>query len=194
MIIVPCGVAVSLKEEEKKALMDKCSEYKRRLVSAGIRADTDLRDNYSAGWKFNHWELKGVPIRMEVGPKDVAKSQFVAARRDTGEKVTITEADAENALKDVLEKIHNNLFDRLVPACFRIDRLKDWSFGIVSAFLRNGVGTIAAVGWTEVCSSRFSFCQQKIRLSASDLGFANALRMCVSWVLSPELRTHARAS
>ncbi|XP_055357767.1 bifunctional glutamate/proline--tRNA ligase-like [Paramacrobiotus metropolitanus] len=112
VIVVPCGISVNLKEEEKKALMDKCTAYKERLVASGIRASTDLRDNYSAGWKFNHWELKGVPVRMEVGPKDMAKGHFIAVRRDNGEKVTIIEADAETALKTLLDNIHNNLFER----------------------------------------------------------------------------------
>jgi len=57
-VIVPCGVTASLAESETKALMDRCDEIRNSLIDAGVRARCDLRDNYSPGWKFNHWELK----------------------------------------------------------------------------------------------------------------------------------------
>lgn len=58
VVIIPCGVTASLPEQEKDALMAQCSKYMSRLLDAGVRVKTDLRDNYSPGWKFNHWELK----------------------------------------------------------------------------------------------------------------------------------------
>lgn len=58
VVIIPCGVTASLPEQEKEALLIQCSKYQSRLLDAGIRVKTDLRDNYSPGWKFNHWELK----------------------------------------------------------------------------------------------------------------------------------------
>ena len=63
VVIVPCGVTVNLKKEDRDALYTECEEYRTRLVAAGVRAKADMRENYSPGWKFNHWELKGVPIR-----------------------------------------------------------------------------------------------------------------------------------
>ncbi|GAA0173863.1 aminoacyl-tRNA synthetase [Lithospermum erythrorhizon] len=59
------------------------------LSEAGIRAESDLRDNYSPGWKHSHWELKGVPLRLEIGPKDLQNKQVRAVRRDNSEKVDI---------------------------------------------------------------------------------------------------------
>jgi hypothetical protein len=50
-----------------------------------VRVETDLRTNYTPGWKYNHWELRGLPIRMELGPKDMENQTVVLARRDTGE-------------------------------------------------------------------------------------------------------------
>uniref|UniRef100_A0A670I0H7 Bifunctional glutamate/proline--tRNA ligase n=1 Tax=Podarcis muralis TaxID=64176 RepID=A0A670I0H7_PODMU len=94
VVIIPCGITNSLSEEDKEALMAKCAEYRKQLFSANIRARVDLRENYSPGWKFNHWELKGVPIRLEVGPRDMKNHQFVAVRRDTGEKLTFAENEA----------------------------------------------------------------------------------------------------
>ncbi|XP_045040367.2 bifunctional glutamate/proline--tRNA ligase isoform X3 [Desmodus rotundus] len=110
VVVIPCGITNALSEEDRDALIAKCNDYRRRLLSANIRVRADLRDNYSPGWKFNHWELKGVPIRLEVGPRDMKSCQFVAVRRDTGEKLTVAENEAETKLRAILEDIHLNLF------------------------------------------------------------------------------------
>ncbi|CAL8404112.1 unnamed protein product [Boreogadus saida] len=112
VIIIPCGITASLPEAEKDLLMAKCTQYNSCLLKADIRVKADVRDNYSPGWKFNHWELKGVPIRLEVGPKDVKQQQCVVVRRDTGEKHTVPEADVVKTLTTMLEDIQNNLFTR----------------------------------------------------------------------------------
>ncbi|XP_070694452.1 bifunctional glutamate/proline--tRNA ligase isoform X2 [Pempheris klunzingeri] len=112
VVIIPCGITVSLPEQEKEAVLTQCSKYLSRLVDAGIRVKTDVRDNYSPGWKFNHWELKGVPIRLEVGPKDMQQRQCVAVRRDSGAKMTIPEADVEKKLLAILEDIQSSLFKK----------------------------------------------------------------------------------
>uniref|UniRef100_A0A4W5KYT6 Glutamyl-tRNA synthetase n=1 Tax=Hucho hucho TaxID=62062 RepID=A0A4W5KYT6_9TELE len=91
VIIIPCGITASLPEAEKEVLLAQCSKYLALLQRGEIRVKADLRENYSPGWKFNHWELKGVPIRLEVGPKDLKRGQCVAVRRDTGEKITLPE-------------------------------------------------------------------------------------------------------
>ncbi|XP_074805342.1 bifunctional glutamate/proline--tRNA ligase isoform X6 [Natator depressus] len=112
VVIIPCGITNTLSEEDKEALMKKCNEYLKRLLSVNVRVRADLRDNYSPGWKFNHWELKGVPIRLEVGPRDMKNGQFVAVRRDTGQKLTFAEHEAEDKLRHILEEIHANLYNR----------------------------------------------------------------------------------
>uniref|UniRef100_A0A8C3UGQ9 Bifunctional glutamate/proline--tRNA ligase n=1 Tax=Catharus ustulatus TaxID=91951 RepID=A0A8C3UGQ9_CATUS len=112
VVIIPCGITNSLSEEDREALLKKCNEYRSRLLAVNIRVRADLRDNYSPGWKFNHWELKGVPIRVEVGPRDMKSQQFVAVRRDTGQKLTLSEHEAEGKLKQILEEIHANLYSR----------------------------------------------------------------------------------
>ncbi|KAM7026727.1 bifunctional glutamate/proline--tRNA ligase isoform 3-T3 [Passerculus sandwichensis] len=112
VVIIPCGITNSLSEEDREALLKKCNEYRSRLLAVSIRVRADLRDNYSPGWKFNHWELKGVPVRVEVGPRDMKSQQFVAVRRDTGQKLTLSEHEAEEKLKLILEEIHANLYSR----------------------------------------------------------------------------------
>ncbi|MBN2067648.1 MAG: proline--tRNA ligase, partial [Candidatus Diapherotrites archaeon] len=72
----------------------------------------DDRDGYSAGWKFNEWELKGIPLRVEVGPKDIAKKQAVLVRRDSGKKLIVKEGQlakkAEALLKDMQAGLFSN--------------------------------------------------------------------------------------
>ena len=101
-----------MKEEERTGLYATCKEYEDSLVNAGVRVKGDYRDNYSPGWKFNHWELKGVPIRLEVGPRDVKSGQYVAVRRDSGEKVTLTKASCVQDIKKLLDDIQASLFAR----------------------------------------------------------------------------------
>lgn len=109
-IIVPCGLTVNTKPEEHDELLNNCKSIESQLKSVNIRVEGDYRDNYSPGWKFNHWELKGVPIRIEVGPKDLKAKQFVAVRRDTGEKVTISTNDLTTRLPELLKEIHSSMY------------------------------------------------------------------------------------
>ena len=90
VIITPCGLTVNTKESEKTALFEACNILLKQLTNAGVRAETDLRDHVSPGWKYNHWELKGVPLRIELGPKDLQKNQLVAVRRDQGVKISVS--------------------------------------------------------------------------------------------------------
>ncbi|XP_063387259.1 bifunctional glutamate/proline--tRNA ligase isoform X3 [Cydia fagiglandana] len=110
VIVVPCGITASTSNEDRQKLMDECSKLVGELVAAGIKSEGDFRDNYSPGWKFNHWELKGVPVRVELGPKDLAKGELVAVRRLTGEKLTFKRGTAPKDLTDLLERTHHEMF------------------------------------------------------------------------------------
>ncbi|XP_045527430.1 bifunctional glutamate/proline--tRNA ligase isoform X2 [Pieris brassicae] len=111
-IVVPCGITASSNAEERKGLMDSCQSLVDELKAAGIRADGDYRDNYSPGWKFNHWELKGVPIRVELGPKDISRGEVVAVIRLTGEKQTFKRNTAPTQLREKLNTIHEEMFKK----------------------------------------------------------------------------------
>ncbi|XP_006812505.1 bifunctional glutamate/proline--tRNA ligase-like [Saccoglossus kowalevskii] len=112
IVIVPCGITVDMSDVDKNALLDKCQEYVKLFKSTGMKCKGDYRDNYSPGWKFNHWELKGVPLRIEVGPRDMKKKQFVAVRRDTGEKTTYPEDGAAAKIRSLLDNIQSSLYDK----------------------------------------------------------------------------------
>lgn len=109
-IIVPCGITVNTKDDERDLLLQSCKSLEKLLNSNGIRCEGDYRDNYSPGWKFNHWELKGVPIRIEIGPKDMKANQMVAVRRDTGEKLILSCENAEQKISQLLETIHESMY------------------------------------------------------------------------------------
>uniref|UniRef100_A0A336L852 Bifunctional glutamate/proline--tRNA ligase n=1 Tax=Culicoides sonorensis TaxID=179676 RepID=A0A336L852_CULSO len=111
-IIVPCGITANTTDEDKNKLLESCAALEKTLVGAGVRCEGDYRENYSPAWRYNHWELKGVPIRIELGPKDMQQNQFIAVRRDTGEKIAIKRDEATKKIPELLETIHKNLFDR----------------------------------------------------------------------------------
>jgi len=80
-----------------------------------VRFKVDDRTEYTPGWKYNEWEMRGVPLRLEVGPRDVKSGQVVAVRRDTGEKTALAATDPgtlARAVSDILEKIQDNLYER----------------------------------------------------------------------------------
>jgi prolyl-tRNA synthetase len=82
------------------------------LQKKGTEVVLDDRQEYTPGWKFNEWELKGVPIRIEIGPRDVKQKQVTLARRDTHEKVAVKEDEAVTAVIGLLEEIQSNLFKK----------------------------------------------------------------------------------
>jgi prolyl-tRNA synthetase len=75
-------------------------------------AFVDNRDGYSAGWKFNEWELKGIPLRIEIGPKDVEKKQVVIVRRDTNKKEFVKMSNVEARVTTLLKDMHDNMYKK----------------------------------------------------------------------------------
>ena len=80
-----------------------------RLQAAGVRAKIDLSDK-APGWKYAEYEMRGVPLRVEIGPKDMEKEQCCIARRDTGEKTFVPLAELESAVAKLLDEVHDNMF------------------------------------------------------------------------------------
>lgn len=112
-VVIPCGLTVKTSAEEKKAVKDGAMDIEYSLKKAGVRITGDYRDNYSPGWKFADWELRGVPIRIEYGPADMKKKQVVAVRRDTGVKTIIPlNDDFAATIQTLLATIHEDMFQR----------------------------------------------------------------------------------
>ncbi|QYJ14328.1 Proline--tRNA ligase [Rubrobacter xylanophilus DSM 9941] len=81
----------------------------RELVDAGLRVEADLDEEHSPGWKFNEHELRGVPVRVELGPKDIEKGQAVFVRRDTGKKEFVERRVAARRLVELMDEIQENM-------------------------------------------------------------------------------------
>ncbi len=96
-------------EDTKKKVLDGAKKLAKALESFG--AFVDERDQYSSGWKFNEWELKGTPIRIEFGPKDLQKKQCVVVRRDTGEKKFVKITSVKKEVSKLLEQMQSDLFN-----------------------------------------------------------------------------------
>jgi len=108
-VIVPCGITAKTSEEQRQEITAKCEELVVTLRKVGVRARADLRDGYTPGYKFNDWEQKGVPVRLEIGPQDLAKKQTLGVRRDTGVKQPIPLSSVETAVPVLLETIQNEM-------------------------------------------------------------------------------------
>jgi prolyl-tRNA synthetase len=106
VVIVPIG-----RDNWRETVLPKAQEIQRELQAAGIRVTLDEREE-RPGWKFAEWELRGVPLRLEIGPKDIEKSAVLVARRDTREKQSLPMDGLAAQLRSLLEAIQKNLFDR----------------------------------------------------------------------------------
>jgi prolyl-tRNA synthetase len=107
-VIIP----IPYKEADTGAIMVKAKEILEKLQKAGVNAVLDDRKECTPGWKFNDWELKGVPIRVEIGPRDVKHGKVTLARRDNFEKTTVDEGEAVNAVLKLLEEMQSSLFNK----------------------------------------------------------------------------------
>ena len=107
--IAPIQVVVLPIAAHKPGVTEAAERIIERLKAAGFRAKGDFSDN-SAGWKYAQYEMKGVPLRVEIGPRDLEKGQFVAARRDNGEKVFLPLEELETAVAGLLDKVHDGLY------------------------------------------------------------------------------------
>lgn len=108
--IAPIQVAVIPVAQHKPGVLDAAAAIRDRLTVAGLRVKMDDSDQ-SPGWKFAQYEMKGVPVRVEIGPRDMEKEQCCIARRDTGEKTFVPLADLESAVQATLQAVRDNLYD-----------------------------------------------------------------------------------
>ena len=108
IVIVP----IHFKDRNKEEINEKTRKVTQMLKSTGFRVHLDDREQYTPGWKFNEWELKGIPIRIEVGPRDVERKQVTLVRRDNFQKMNVNDdALLEEAHKS-LESIQTSLFEK----------------------------------------------------------------------------------
>jgi len=108
IVIVPI-----LTKKDRERVLESVSELEKELKKE-IRVKLDDREEYSPGWKFNDWEMRGIPLRIEIGPKDLDKGHVVLVRRDTGEKQFVPREELADKLPLLLEQIQNDMYKKAV--------------------------------------------------------------------------------
>jgi prolyl-tRNA synthetase len=148
-------VPIFRKPDERARVMEAANRIATACTAAGVGVKVDERDQHSPGWKFNDWEKRGVPLRMEVGPKDLEKNQAVLARRDTGEKSFVSQDDLAQTVVAMLDTLQKSLFEK--ARAFRDKNSHEVdNYGQLTALLEEG-GFI----WAQWCGS--DACEERVK-------------------------------
>ena len=106
VVVIPIAIG-----DWKKNILPKAQEIANGLKKKGVRVKLDDREEFTPGWKFSEWEMRGVPLRLEIGPKDIEKGQVVTVRRDTGQKEALAQASLDKKVIEFLSDIQKNMFE-----------------------------------------------------------------------------------
>lgn len=153
--VAPNQVVILPIAMHKGGVKEKALELQAQIKALGIRVMSDVSDK-SPGWKFAEYEMKGVPVRLEVGPKDIENNQVILARRDTGEKEIVAMADLAQRLPVLLQDIHDNLLAR-ATARLQEKTYQTTSFEEMKDMADNKPGLIKAMWCGELA------CEEKIK-------------------------------
>ncbi len=141
--VAPVQVVIVPVAQHKEGVLDKANELKERLAKAGVRVKLDDSEN-SPGWKFAEYEMKGVPLRVEIGPRDIEEGKCVVASRWNGEKTAVALGDLESAVAQKLQEAHDGMYNKALEnqkkrtyACTTLDE--------ITKALENGDGFIKAM-------------------------------------------------
>jgi len=112
VVVIPVGLTAKTTDEQRKAINDGAAHIESVLKQTDVRVTGDYRDNYSPGWKFSDWELKGTPLRLEFGPKDLASEQVTAVRRDNNQKYSVKLNELEKRIPEILQEMQVGLLEK----------------------------------------------------------------------------------
>ena len=142
--IAPVQAVIIPIAQHKEGVLDKANELKDRLAVAGVRVKLDDSEN-SPGWKFAEYEMKGVPVRVEIGPRDIEEGNCIIASRWNGEKVTVSIDELEAAVAQKLDEAREGMFNKALEnrekktySCATMDE-------IIAALEKNGDGFVKAL-------------------------------------------------
>ncbi len=153
-VVAPIQCVIVPIAARKGGVIEACEKLQAELEEAGVRVTLDKSDN-SPGWKFNEWEMKGVPVRIELGPRDIEAGKMLCARRDTLEK---TEMPLENAVDGVKALLASVQKDMLEAARKRRDERITYADDIAGILAGVEAGKFVKAGW---CGCRE--CEDKIK-------------------------------
>jgi len=108
VVIVP----IYYSDSDREDVLKKTLEIEQTIKKKKIRVHVDARNEWTPGYKFHDWEMKGVPLRIEIGPKDIAKGKMVLVRRDTQKKSDLEFSDVETGVESMLKEIQQGLFEK----------------------------------------------------------------------------------
>ena len=108
--VAPIQVVIVPIAQEKGNVLEEAEKIQEKLKEK-FRVELDDRDNYTVGYKFNDWEMKGVPVRIEIGPKEIEHGEVIVTRRDTLEKMPIKIDELPEKMEELLKDIHNSMFN-----------------------------------------------------------------------------------
>ena len=103
-VIVPVAMHKDGVKEKARKLYE--------LLNERYRMEIDIRDNYTPGYKFNDWEMRGVPVRIELGPRDIENNSCVIVRRDNSDKIVVSLDELDTKLQDILDDIQKNMYEK----------------------------------------------------------------------------------
>jgi prolyl-tRNA synthetase len=144
------------KEDAEMALMKEKAQALTQNWKGRISFKIDDRDQYRPGFKFNEWEKRGVPIRIEMGPRDVAQGQVVVVRRDTGEKISMSQEGLLEKLEALLEEIQKSMFQRALQ-----HRVQNTSTADTYTDFAERIESPGGFFWLHWCGSRD--CEEKFQ-------------------------------
>jgi prolyl-tRNA synthetase len=140
VIIVPI-----FRDKDAQVVIENARNLESELRQQGIRAHLDARSEYTSGWKFNEWELKGVPLRINIGPRDIEKGTVELARRDTREKSPCERKLVVETAKEMLDKIQINLYEK-ARSLLQDKTARPHDYAEFKS-LMEGKGGFASAGW-----------------------------------------------
>jgi prolyl-tRNA synthetase len=152
VVIVPI-----YRDKDAQHVLEHAAKIEAELREAGVRVHMDGRSEYTSGWKFNEWEMKGVPLRINLGPRDIEKGMVEFVRRDTREKSQQARAAVVETSKEILGLIQKNLYDRAkVLLNEKISKPADYA---EFKSIIEGKGGFVAAGWCGMLE-----CEEKIKV------------------------------
>ena len=153
-VVAPVQAIIIPIAAKKEGVLDAVAALKAKLAKADIRVDSDLSEN-SPGWKFNEWEMKGVPLRIELGPRDLEAGKLLCARRDNFEKTEMSLENAAEEIQALLKRVSENMYEKARERMNTRIVTKDSLEGILEGV--NG-GNFVRAGW---CGCRA--CEDKVK-------------------------------
>ncbi|KAI8621917.1 hypothetical protein BC830DRAFT_1092162 [Chytriomyces sp. MP71] len=168
VVVIPVGITSKTTPEERTRIHSFVEDVTNVCKPVGVRAKSDTRDIYTPGYKFNHWEMRGVPIRLEVGPKDIAKNEVRCVIRHNGEAQQLSIPTLSTTLPALLSKIQDDMFAKAKKErdshLIRLEKFEDGFVKILDA------KNMILAPWCErvACEKEVKERSQRIALAGED--------------------------